>query len=129
MRPDKATGWWNHNLELAKDAYHKFQNESPLKRLSIVVGNDDAVDGERWARLEKRVMALILASMSSSVKAEITMLRIDRVKHCLYKLYTIYAPGGASERASLIKQLEYIQPQGNIIDMIAALRRWKKKGG
>ena len=123
---DKATSWWNNNLELAKDAYHKFQNESPLKRLSIVAGNDDAVDGEKWARLEKRVMALLLASMSSSVKAEITMLRIDRVKHCLYKLYTIYAPGGASERASLIKQLEYIQPHGNIIDMIAALRRWKK---
>ena len=71
-------------------------------------------------------MALLLAAMSPSVKAEITMLRIDRVKHCLYKLYTIYAPGGASERASLIKQLEYIQPQNSIIDMIAALRRWKK---
>ncbi|CAE7494560.1 GIP, partial [Symbiodinium necroappetens] len=123
---DKATSWWNNNLELAKEAYYKFQNESPLKRLSTVVGNDDAVDGEKWARLEKRVMALLLASMSSSVKAEITMLRIDRVKHCLFKLYTIYAPGGASERASLIKQLEYIQPQNNIIDMIAALRRWKK---
>ncbi|CAE7617868.1 GIP [Symbiodinium sp. CCMP2456] len=97
-------------LELAKMAYYKFQSETPLK-------------------LEKRVMALLLATMSQSIKAEITMLRIDKVKNCLFKLFTIYAPGGASERASLIKQLEYIQPQSNIVEMIASLHKWKKLVG
>ncbi|CAE7364523.1 GIP, partial [Symbiodinium sp. CCMP2456] len=87
---------------------------------------DKAVDGEKWVRLERRVMALLLATMNSSIKAEITMLRIDKVKSCLFKLFTIYAPGGASERASLIKQIEHIQPQNNVVEMIAALHKWKK---
>ncbi|CAE7361857.1 GIP [Symbiodinium sp. CCMP2456] len=123
---DKATNWWLGNLELAKMAYYKFQAETPLKRLSITVGNDEAVHGEKWVRLERRVMALLLATMNSTIKAEITMLRIDKVKSCLFKLFTIYAPGGASERASLIKQLEHIQPQNNVVEMIAALHKWKK---
>ncbi|CAE7520995.1 RE1 [Symbiodinium sp. CCMP2456] len=123
---DKATSWWLGNLELEKMAYYKFQAETPLKRLSITVGNDVAVDGEKWIRLERRVMALLLAAMNPSIKAEITMMRIDKVKSCLFKLFTIYAPGGASERASLIKQLEHIQPQNNVVEMIAALHKWKK---
>ena len=126
---DKAAAWWATNLELAMEAYHKFQSETPLKRLTIQVGTDPSVDNEKWSRLEKRVMALLLASMTPTIKAEITMLRISRVKECLFKLYTTFSPGGASERASLIKQLEYIQPQNNIVDMIAALRRWKKHVG
>ena len=126
---DRASTWWAANVDLAMEAYHRFQTETPLKRLAIQVGEDNNVDGDKWSRLEKRVMALLLSSMTATIKAEATMLRISRVKDCLFKLYTVYAPGGASERASLIKQLEYIQPQGNIVEAIASLRRWKKQLG
>ena len=118
---DRASTWW--------DANHKFQAETPLKRLTIQAGEDPKVDNEKWSRLEKRVMTLLLAAMSSSIKAEITMLRIHRVKDCLFKLYTVFAPGGASERASLIKQLEHIPVHTNVVEAIAALRRWKKLMG
>ena len=126
---DRASTWWEANLDLAMTAYHKFQAETPLKRLTIQAGEDSKVDDEKWSRLEKRVMTLLLAAMSSSIKAEITMLRIHRVKDCLFKLYTIFAPGGASERASLIKQLEHIPPHTSVVETIAALRRWKKLMG
>ena len=126
---DRASTWWASNVDLAIEAYHRFQTETPLERLAIQVGEDSNVDGDKWSRLEKRVMALLLTSMTATIKAEVTMLRISRVKDCLFKLYTVYAPGGASERASLIKQLEYIQPQGNIVEAIASLRRWKKQLG
>ena len=126
---DRASTWWAANLDLAMTAYHRFQAETPLKRLTIQAGEDSKVDDEKWSRLEKRVMTLLLAAMSSSIKAEITMLRIHRVKDCLFKLYTIFAPGGASERASLIKQLEHIPPHTSVVETIAALRRWKKLMG
>ena len=51
------------------------------------------------------------------------------MKDCLFKLYTIFAPGGASERASLIKQLEHIPAHTSVVETIAALRRWKKLMG
>ncbi|CAE7914211.1 GIP, partial [Symbiodinium sp. KB8] len=126
---DRASTWWDANLDLAMTAYHKFQAKTPLKRLTIQAGEDPKVDNETWSRLEKRVMTLLLAAMSSSIKAEITMLRIHRVKDCLFKLYTIFAPGGASERASLIKQLEHIPAHTSVVETIAALGRWKKLMG
>ncbi|CAE7208082.1 RE1, partial [Symbiodinium necroappetens] len=126
---DRASTWWSANLDLAMTAYHKFQAETPLKRLTIQAGEDARIDNEKWSRLEKRVMTLLLAAMSPSIKADITMLRIHRVKDCLFKLYTIFAPGGASERASLIKQLEHIPSHASVVETIAALRRWKKLMG
>ena len=105
---DRAGVWWNATLELALEAYHRYQNETPLKRLAIKLGTNSTVDDERWARLDKRVMALLLQCMTTSIKQEVLMLRLSSVKEVLYKLYIVYAPGGAAERASLLKQLETI---------------------
>ena len=64
--------------------------------------------------------------MPGTIKNEITMLRISKVKDCLFKLYSIYAPGGATERASLIRQLEAIPAQETVLDVTLALRKWKR---
>ena len=51
---------------------------------------------------------------------------ISKVKDCLFKLYSIYVPGGATVRASLIRQLESIPVYDNVLDVTLALRKWKK---
>ncbi|CAE7201925.1 GIP [Symbiodinium sp. CCMP2592] len=94
---DKAAGWWSANVELAMEAYHRFQAEVPLKRLHVQALESPEVDPEKWARLERRVMTLLLSAMSPTIKAEITMLRINRVKDCLFKLYTTFAPSWRGE--------------------------------
>ena len=71
-------------------------------------------------------MALLLQAMPSAIKNEVTMLRIGVVKVCLFKLYTVYAPGGTSERASLIRELETIPVSDSVMDAVVALRKWKK---
>ena len=43
---DRASVWWNANLDLAMTAYHKFQTETPLKRLTIQAG-EDPTGGQR----------------------------------------------------------------------------------
>ena len=123
---EKASGWWEANSQLAVNTYKAYQGESPLQKLKIRVGANSFVDDEKWSRLERRVMTLLLQSMQPQIKNEVMMLRIDKVKDCLFKLYTIYTPGGASERASLIKQLEYIAPQDSPTELTASLRKWKK---
>ncbi|CAE7392349.1 RE1 [Symbiodinium natans] len=123
---EKASGWWEANSQLAVNTYKAYQGESPLQKLKIRAGANSFVDDEKWSRLERRVMALLLQSMQPQIKNEVMMLRIDKVKDCLFKLYTIYTPGGASERASLIKQLEYIAPQDSPTELTASLRKWKK---
>ena len=123
---DRAAVWWESNLALALQAYKRFQHESPLNRLKIQVGEATGVDEQKWSRLEKRVMTLLLQSMPSTIKNEITMLRISKVKDCLFKLCSIYAPGGATERASLIRQLESIPVHEGVLEVTLALRKWKK---
>ena len=123
---DKASGWWARNVELALGAYYVYQRESSLNKLKVRVQDDPEVDDARWSRLEKRVMTLLLQAMPSAIKNEVTMLRIGVVKVCLFKLYTVYAPGGTSERASLIRQLEAIPVNDSVMDAVVALRKWKK---
>ena len=122
---DRAAVWWDETLTVVLQAYQKFQKESPLNRLKIQVG-DAPADEQKWARLEKRVLTLLLQSMPRTIKTEITMLRISKVKDCMFKLYSVYAPGGATERASLIRQLETIPVHENVLDVTLALRKWKK---
>ena len=123
---DKASGWWVRNVELAREAYYVYQRESSLNKLKVRVQDDSEVDDARWSRLEKRVMTLLLQAMPSAIKNEVTMLRIGVVKVCLFKLYTVYAPGGTSERASLIRQLETIPANDSVMDAVVALRKRKK---
>ncbi|CAE7224257.1 RE2 [Symbiodinium sp. CCMP2592] len=84
---DKAGIWWSVVLDLALEAYHRYQDETPLKRLKITLGTHPNADDEKWARLDKRVMALLLQCMTASVKQEVLMLRLPHVKDVLYKLY------------------------------------------
>ena len=123
---DKASVWWTVTLEAVMEAYHKYQMETPLKRLEVKPGATPGLDAERWARLDKRVLALLMPTMTATIKQEILMLRLATVKEVLFKLYTVYAPGGAAERASLLRQLETIPTTTSVIDLIANMRRWKK---
>ena len=123
---DKAGVWWAMTQELVMEAYQRYQVETPLKRLEIRPGTNADLEDGRWSRLDKRVMALLLPAMTANVKQEILMLRLAAVKDVLFKLYTVYAPGGAAERASLLKQLEIIPAQTSVVELIGSLRRWKK---
>ena len=123
---DKASSWWTSTLDAVMEAYHRYQMETPLRRLEVRPGPTPGVDVERWARLDKRVLALLMPAMTATIKQEILMLRLGTVKEVLFKLYTVYAPGGAAERASLLRQLETIPTTTSVVDLIANLRRWKK---
>ena len=123
---DKASVWWTVTLEAVMEAYHRYQMETPLKRLEVKPGVTPGLDTERWARLDKRVLALLMPTMTATIKQEILMLRLATVKEVLFKLYTVYAPGGAAERASLLRQLETIPATTSVVDLIANLRKWKK---
>ena len=81
---DRASTWWEAATRVAISAYQAYQMETPLQRLKIRADKNDFVDDPKWARLERRVMALLLQSMQPQIKTEVTMLRIDKVKDCLF---------------------------------------------
>ena len=126
---DRASGWWERTLTLSLEAYKTFQGAAPLDRLRVDVAPDSEVDDPKWFRLEKRVMALLLQAMPVTIKNEVMMLRIGKVKVCIFKLYTVYAPGGTSERASLIRQLETLPVYDSVLEVTMVLRKWKKLVG
>ena len=123
---DRASGWWERTLALSLEAYRAFQGAAPLDRLRVEVAADGEIDDPKWFRLEKRVMTLLLQAMPATIKNEVMMLRIGKVKTCVFKLYTVYAPGGTTERASLIRQLEFLPVYDSVLEVTMALRKWKK---
>ena len=123
---DRASGWWERTLALSLEAYRTFQAAAPLDRLKVEVAPDLEIDDPKWFRMEKRVMTLLLQAMPATIKNEITILRIGKVKACIFKLYTVYAPGGTSERASLIRQLETLPAHDSVLEVTMTLRKWKK---
>ena len=71
-------------------------------------------------------MTLLLGSMTKTMKDDIITHRVDNVPSLLYRMFVIYQPGGASERASILKHLEGTSAGDNIHDTVQALRRWRR---
>ena len=44
----------------------------------------------------------------------------------LYRLHILYAPGGINERTAVLKQLEGTQGSDNVLEVITALRKWRR---
>ena len=113
-------------IAVARRTYREYVNASPITRLTLEVHIPAELKAERWSRLERRTMTLLLGSMTKTMKDDIITHRVDNVPSLLYRMFVIYQPGGASERASILKHLEGTSAGDNIHDTVQALRWWRR---
>ena len=123
---DSANSWFAATLAVAKEAYKKHQQATPLERLTINPVIPVELTAARWSRLERRVMTMLLSSMPKTVKEDAVTHRVGTVAGILFRLHVLYAPGGVAERAHILKQLEGAAVGDNITEVIASLRRWRR---
>ncbi|CAE7605479.1 GIP [Symbiodinium sp. CCMP2592] len=114
-----------------RSALCSFQIQEPAKAcslegLTLEVNIPAELKAERWSRLERRTMTLLLSSMTKTMKDDVITHRVDNVPTLLYRMFVIYQPGGASERASILKHLEGASAGDGIHDAVQALRRWRR---
>ena len=123
---DRASVWFTSCLSVARQTYTAYTLASPLERLTRKPQVPEALKDEKWSRLEKRVMALLLGSMKKTAKDDAITHRVEDVTSLLYRLHVLYQPGGASERAAILKQLEGRALGENVYDCVMALRKWRR---
>ena len=123
---DSAASWFEKTLKCAKEAYQKHQLATPMERLSIAPTLTAELRDHKWNRLERRVMTMLLSAMPRAVRDDAVTHRVATVAGALFRLHVLYAPGGVAERTAVLKQLEGSQGTDNVVETIAALRRWRR---
>ncbi|CAE7252215.1 unnamed protein product [Symbiodinium sp. CCMP2592] len=111
---DSSTSWFASTLALAKEAYHKHQQATPLERLTISPVISPELAAAKWSRLERRVMTMLLTAMPKAVKEDAVTHRVGTVAGAMFRLHVLYAPGGVAERTAILKQLEG-QPDASVL--------------
>ena len=124
---DKASRWFSLCLKAASEAYDLYQVSDPLTRLSLEPVRSEELCEERWRRLERRVLTLMLATLRKQAKDDAVTHRINTVPGLLYRLHILYAPGSAAERATILRQLEGQPGTTSIVDTVVALRKWRRQ--
>ena len=123
---DRASGWFATCLELARRTYDEYVNASPIERLTLDVVVPEELRAPQWARLEKKVMTLLLGAMTKVAKDDVITHRVKTVPGVLYRMHVLYQPGGASERAAILRQLEGVAVGDGVHECIGALRKWRR---
>ena len=123
---DSAARWFATNLACAREAYARYQQASALERLAIIPILPPELQEAKWQRLERRVVSLLLAAMTKSVREEAVTQRISTVAGLLCRFHVLYAPGGSSERAAVLRQLEGQGFSGQPSEVMTQLRKWRR---
>ncbi|CAE7409265.1 GIP [Symbiodinium necroappetens] len=123
---DSASSWYEKTLACVREAYARYQVASPLERLTIGPRPAPELLEPKWVRLDRKVMTLILAAMPKMVREDAVAHRVSSVAAVLFRLHILYSPGGIAERTAVLKHLEGQSAGDQVVDAIAALRKWKR---
>ena len=119
-----AGDWWQKTLAVAQQAYGEYQLLSPVKRLNVKAQLTDELRDDRFKRLEKKVAAMLLSSLPKGVRDDLVAYRVQGVHQILYRLMVIFQPGGAQDRAQLLRQLDVAESAAGPAEAVVAIRRW-----
>ena len=119
-----ASSWWAGMLEAAMKAYSRYQAATPIQRLSVTSELSLEWEDAKYSKLEKRVSALLVGALPQQMKEEMVAYRVRRVHQQLFRLLVNYQPGGSTDRALVLSQLEPKDCPADPTEVVASLRRW-----
>ena len=122
---DRAAAWFTMCLACARETYERYQQSDPIAGLSLEPLLSEELKNEKWSRLERRVLTLLLATLQKQAKDDAITHRVSSVTGLLFRLHVLYAPGGSAERASILRQLEGVPCSTSITETVSSLRRWR----
>ena len=107
--------WVQREVEVK---YNEWLLATPLGRSRIKV--EEQVS-PRFQRLDQRA-----SSTLEPVRKDIVASRRVATQAILYKLFTIYQPGGNAERGNLLRSLTEVKCGSSIQDTLGAIRTWRR---
>ena len=117
--------WWELVMTAVEQAYHQWLHADPLMRLRMAPAVPDAARG--WPRTENRVAGMLLQAIPKGIYNEVVASRRMTTAQVMFKLYTIFQPGGQTERTSLLQLLvDWKPPSNNAADMADSISKWRR---
>ena len=119
--------WWDETRELVASTYSLWLDSTPLERLQVVPKDYEKLGSGRWMRVNARACALIMQALPETVKLDLTARRANQsAVLVLFRLFTTYQPGGAGERAVVLKHLQGTEVPGDLAACLSRLRSWPR---
>ncbi|CAE7442809.1 GIP, partial [Symbiodinium necroappetens] len=119
-----AGEWWQKTLAVAQKAYAEYQSLSPMKRLIVKAVLTEELKQDRFKKLERKVASLVLSSLPRGVRDELVAHRVQGLHQILFRLMVVFQPGGAQDRAQLLRQLDVSESSAGPAEAVVAIRRW-----
>ena len=119
--------WWEDVVREVGVAYARWLSATPLERLQIYPHKDSVYTTGRWTRINARACTLVLASLDDAVKEDLVGRRSTQsMIALLFRLHTVYQPGGPHERAKILQVLQDPPVPETLAQCLATLRTWPR---
>ncbi|CAE7226577.1 RE2, partial [Symbiodinium sp. CCMP2456] len=124
---DGSADWWNRARQLADDAYKAWTQATPVEKLSISPPRDEELESGKWSRVNSRGASMVTMALPDSVRQEMVQRRSTRsVTALVFRLLTIYQPGGQQEKVTILKNLQHPEQAPDAQGAVKALRSWSR---
>ncbi|OLQ10891.1 hypothetical protein AK812_SmicGene5368 [Symbiodinium microadriaticum] len=124
---DSSGECWQQVLRQAQEWYSsEYVPAGPVARVRLKPPASEVDKEPRWNRVRHRMEHLIPQSCPEGVRSELSSARVSGVLSIMCRLYTIYKPGGVTERAEALRQVQQPRPADSPIDAVMKLRTWRR---
>ena len=107
---DSSSWWWDEVKARAQDSHRRWVASGPYERLALKPPSATDLENGKYSRLSARTAGMMLQAMVEPVRAEMVARAITRSPVALlFRLFTMYQPGGESEKAYILQYL--VSPQ------------------
>ena len=97
--------WWKQVIQCSSEAYRNWLHAQPLERIHVEPLIPSTFSQPRFSRLEQRGAMALLKAIPGSLKRELVAQRRTSCPHIIFRFMIAFQPGGARERASILKAL------------------------
>ena len=124
ISPSSGT-WWSKVMDIVQSTYTKWLGSTPLERLQLQPQGYKPLSEGRWTRVNARACTMLLQCLSEAVKQDLIARRAHSVL-IMFRLHTLYQPGGASEKTLVLGNLQTPVAYDSLEDVLAWLRAWPR---
>ena len=124
---DSSSSWWSRVRSLAEERYQEWVTSGPMEKLTLEPPRSIDLEEGKYGRVNVRAAGMVLAALPQEVKVEMITRKSTGSTSCLvFRLLTVYRPGGEAEKTLLLQQLTSPEPSTNAAQAVKSLRRWSR---
>ena len=119
--------WWEEVMSEVAKAYMVWLAATPLERLQVKPSGESKLTTGKWTRLNARSCTMVLGALDEVVKEDLVSRRAtNSIVAMLFRLHTVYQPGGPHERARVLQALQDPPAPETLSQALTSLRAWPR---